>query len=243
MYQETADIETASDDYARRFNGQVGQFFLETQNRICMDLLADKRTGASILDVGGGHGQLTKMLLAKGFSVTVTGSDDSCRKRLDANFNQEDFVYQTCDSLHLPFDDNSFDVVISFRLLPHATQWQGILSEMCRVAKTCILFDYPDVRSFNFLYRFLFRIKKNMEGDTRTYTLFSHKQMRDELAKNNYDPAQFRAEFFLPMVFHRTMTNRKFSVFMENIFRYSGITHLFGSPIIVRSNRILQHDQ
>lgn len=82
-----------------------------------------------------------------------------------------------------------------------------------------------------------------MEGDTRTYTLFSRKQMRDELAQNNYDTAQFREEFFLPMVYHRKMTNRRFSVFMEIIFRYSGITHLFGSPIIVRSNRILQHDQ
>ncbi len=239
MYRETADIETASNDYARRFSGQAGQFFLETQNHITMNLLADIEPGASILDIGGGHGQLTKALLTAGFCVTITGSDDCCRERLDANFSQEDFTYKTCDSLHLPFADKSFDMVISFRLLPHATQWQGIVAEMCRIAKTCVLFDYPDIRSSNIFYSLLFRIKKRMEGNTRTYTLFKRRQMSNELSINNYAKPQFKAEFFLPMVLHRKIANKKFSLLTENLFRYSGMTHLFGSPIIVRSNRIL----
>ena len=40
-FSETADIETASDDYAARFSGAVGNYFLEIQTQITLDLLKD----------------------------------------------------------------------------------------------------------------------------------------------------------------------------------------------------------
>ena len=49
------DVETASDDYARRFSGPVGEWFLDVQERACLDLLRPWR-GGTVLDVGGGHG-------------------------------------------------------------------------------------------------------------------------------------------------------------------------------------------
>lgn len=38
---EAADIETSSDDYARRFSGGVGRWFLETQTRLTLKLLRE----------------------------------------------------------------------------------------------------------------------------------------------------------------------------------------------------------
>lgn len=232
---ETADIETASDGYAARFSGPVGEYFLDVQAQLTLELLRDL-PGASVLDVGGGHGQLTTPLATNGYDVTVSGSAAVCRARLDKYCTKGSFTYITCDCLTLPFADNQFDVVMAFRLLPHAAQWQRLIKEMCRVAGKAVIFDYPDKRSANILYDLLFDLKKNMEGNTRTYTLFSRKEIRDTLAVNNFAVRQFRPEFFVPMVVHRKLKNPGISRAMETFFRLTGLTGLFGSPIIVRSN-------
>lgn len=232
---ETADIETASDDYATRFSGPVGEYFLEVQARLTLNLLSDL-PHASVLDVGGGHAQLTMPLVKNGYQVTVTGSADSCRARLDKFCEQGSFAYKTCDCLNLPFEDNQFDVVMAFRLLPHVAQWQGLIKEMCRVASRAVIFDYPDKRSANILYDILFDLKKNMEGNTRSYTLFSRKEIAAELALNHFAAPVFRPEFFVPMVIHRKLKNPTISRSLEAVSRLTGLTALFGSPIILRSD-------
>lgn len=236
MYLETADIETASTDYASRFCGKAGEFFLEKQTAITLSLLKDLPK-ARILDVGGGHCQLAEPLVKNGFEVTVTGSNDSCRCRLDQRMAPDDFEYFTCDSLALPFGDQSFDVVMAFRLLPHVTRWQQLLNELCRVAASCVILDYPDRRSTNILYEQFFGMKKKMEGNTRPFTLFSRSKIQAEMAANGFHQPLYRPEFFLPMVIHRKVNNTMFSVFLENCCKLTGMTHLFGSPIIFRSDR------
>jgi ubiquinone/menaquinone biosynthesis C-methylase UbiE len=235
-FSETADIETASDDYAARFSGAIGNYFLEVQAQITVDLLKDL-PHASILDVGGGHAQLTMPLAIKGHEVTVTGSANICRARLDRSCPPGSFQYLTCDSLNLPFEDKQFDVVMAFRLLPHTKQWQRLIQEMCRVARKAIILDYPDKRSANILYDLLFDFKKNIEGNTRTYTLFSRQELRDELKTNHFNTPVFRPEFFIPMVVHRKLKNPAISKILESISQYSGLTKMFGSPIILRSDR------
>ncbi len=234
-FSETADIETASDDYAARFSGAVGSYFLEVQARLTLDLLQDL-PHASVLDIGGGHAQLTMPLINNGFTVTVTGSADICRARLDRYCQPGSFQYLTCDSLNLPFADKQFDVVMAFRLLPHTDQWQRLIQEMCRVARKTVILDYPDKRSANILYDLIFDLKKNMEGNTRTYTLFSRQELRNELQKNHFFPPVFRPEFFVPMVIHRKLKNPALSRTLEAISQVSGLTSLFGSPIILRSD-------
>lgn len=234
-YKETADIETASDDYASRFSGAVGQYFLDVQAKITLAFLEDM-PGASVLDVGGGHAQLARPLIDKDYDVTVTGSDDSCRRRLDATCEKGSFSYRTCDSLRLPFADNQFDVVMAFRLLPHTDHWRQLIGEMCRVANKTVIFDYPDKRSVNIFYDILFELKKNMEGNTRTFSLFTRQDIRHELVANGFGPPLFSPEFFVPMVVHRKLQSVGFSRAMEFFFRTIGFTQLFGSPIIIRSD-------
>ena len=237
QFTETADIETASDDYASRFAGPVGRYFLDVQARLTLELLRDL-PGASILDVGGGHAQLTMPLAKAGYKVTVTGSADICRARLDRECEQGSFKYLTCDCLNLPFVDNQFDVVMAFRLLPHADHWQRLIREMCRVAGRAVVFDYPDRRSANILYDLLFDLKKNMEGNTRTYTLFSRREIATRLKANGFSAPVLKPEFFMPMVIHRKLKSPRISRSMETVFRYTGLTALLGSPIIVRSNTL-----
>ena len=237
MFLETADIETATADYAGRFSGAAGEYFLARQTAVTLDLLRHL-PGAKVLDVGGGHGQLATPLVQSGYAVTVTGSDDSCRARLDQYLAPNSFTYQTCDSLALPFADRSFDVVMAFRLLPHVTRWRQIVAEMCRVANKCVIIDYPDRRSTNILYAALFKMKKKMEGNTRPFTLFSRAEIAASFGENGFVQPLFVPEFLLPMVVHRKVGNKIISTAMETCCRLTGLTQLFGSPIIIRSDRI-----
>jgi ubiquinone/menaquinone biosynthesis C-methylase UbiE len=235
MYTETADIETSSDEYAMRFSGEVGKFFLEVQTKLTLELLNDFPS-ATILDVGGGHGQIAVPLVENGYEVTVTGSDDRCRNRLERLLKPGTYHYRTCDSLHLPFEANSFDIVVAFRLLPHVTAWAQLISELCRVASHSVIFDYPDRRSFNVLYNILFSLKKKMEGNTRTFHLFTRRDIARHMRASGFGTIVFRPEFFLPMVLHRKLDNRSFSSLTETLFSGACLTRLFGSPVIVRSD-------
>ncbi len=238
-YTETADIDTASGGYAARFAGPVGQYFLERQAAITINFLVDT-PAATLLDVGGGHAQLAGPLAHLGFLVTVTGSADSCGVALSKRVKPEEVKYLTCDSLKLPFEENSFDVVMSFRLLPHVTEWQNLVAELCRVADKSVIIDYADKRSSNIFYALFFGMKKRLEGNTRPFSLFSRAQIAAEFRKNGFSAPSFKPEFLLPMVIHRKLGNRTFSSAVETVFRWTGLTYLFGSPVILRSDRLQQ---
>ncbi len=228
---EVADIETASDDYATRFAGAVGAWMLEVQERITLALL--KPTGArTVLEVGGGHGQLAAPLVAAGYELTVHGSDESCKKRIAALTGSGSCSFVTGDVLNLPFNDRSFDAVLAFRLLTHCRRWPNLVQELCRVARHTVVVDYPTSQSINFIAPALFDWKKKVETNTRHWALFRHVEVLDEFRKHTYHLVTKRAEFALPMVLHRMMKSRKISSALETICRFTGLTRLAGSPVI-----------
>jgi ubiquinone/menaquinone biosynthesis C-methylase UbiE len=234
MFLETPDIESSTEDYASRFSGAVGEYFLNVQTDLTLKCLPSE-PGASILDVGGGHAQLAVPLVEHNFRVTVTGSDESCRILLDRRLEPDSFEFEICDMLALPYDNNSFDYVLAFRMLPHVDRWQQLLAEMCRVARTAVIFDYPDIRSSNILYEMLFSFKKKYEKNTRTFKLFRRSQIAKELEANNFSLPQFSPQFFLPMVIHRSLQKVSLGKSMEAVCRALLLTKCFGSPIIVKS--------
>ncbi|MEA2693933.1 MAG: hypothetical protein QOJ16_3320 [Acidobacteriota bacterium] len=234
---ETADVETSSDGYARRFAGAVGEHFLAVQARATLDLLAPW-PGGTVLDVGGGHAQLAAPLALRGFRVTVAGSSEDCRARLDRLLPAEAFDFRATDLLALPFPDRSFDAVLAFRLLPHAERWRELLAEMCRVARHAVIVDYPDLRSFNLLTGALFGAKKRVEGNTRPYRCFTRREVTAELARHGFGRPVLRPQFFVPMVVHRAVGKAGFSRAVEGVSGALGLTRAFGSPIILRAERL-----
>ena len=233
IYSQKADIETSSEDYAKRFSGKVGEYFLNIQSEITLKLL-EQWEKAKVLDVGGGHAQLAVPLVRNNFDLTVVGSDESCRQRLDKFLPPSSFQYFSGNLLKLPFDDKSFDVVTSFRLLTHEDNWKLQVSELCRVAKYAVIVDYPDKRSFNIFYDLLFKVKRKFEGNTRTYRNFSRKEIIGEFEKNNFADPQIKPEFLLPMVIHRAIKNVPLLKNIERMFSLIGLTKLFGSPVVLR---------
>ena len=233
---EDADVETSSEGYARRFSGEVGRYFLEMQAAVALEMLAPF-PGARVLDVGGGHAQLAGPLVERGFDVTVAGSSEVCRERLDRNLPPGSFQFRACDLLDLPYPDRHFDVVVSLRLLAHVERWRELIAELCRVASRAVILDYSDSRSFNQLYGPLFSWKKAVEGNTRTFHIFKPGEVAAEAARHGFGrPAEHR-QFFLPMVVHRAMKSGRFSRMSERASSALGLTSWLGSPVVLGMER------
>ncbi len=235
-FPETPDIETSSDDYARRFSGRVGAWLLKVQQRATLRMLASNPM-ATVLDVGGGHGQVTRPLIESGFHVTVLGSAESCRRRIESLVADERCSFRVGNILDLPFSDRAFDVVLSYRLLPHVRDWRQLISEMTRVAGKAVIIDYPTVRSVNYFAGAMFGFKKRLEGNTRPFTCFSEPELLRAFQERGFARDGRYAEFLLPMVFHRTLRCPILSAAMEAVCRATGLTHLFGSPVVLRLAR------
>lgn len=231
FFPETADIHSSTEEYAQRFSGSVGEFFLKRQEDSILKLLKDKDI-KSVLDVGGGHAQIALPLAKSGYNVTVLGSEQSCSSRLSSALNSNSLAFQVGNLIELPFADRSFDAVISLRFISHCQSWPVLIKELCRVARQVVILDYPPLVSFNILTPLLFKIKRGIEGNTREYTIFKHSEIRREFALNNFRCERKIAQFFLPMGIHRAMKNVGFSKSAEGICKICALTDLFGAPII-----------
>lgn len=242
-FSEPADIETASDDYARRFAGQVGEWMLNIQTSIVLRFLRQesawhaKGVISTILDVGGGHGQLAVPLCREGFAVTVVGSADSCGRRIAGMIDSGICRFQVTDLLQLPYPAKSFDAVICFRLATHCERWQILLSELCRVARTAVIIDYPTSQSVNIAAGKLFGAKKRLEGNTRTFQLFRHDEIKEEFTAHGFSIEERESQFFLPMVLHRRLKCVRLSAWLEDKCKYYGLTRKWGSPVIIKAVR------
>lgn len=102
-----------------------------------LDRLAEWVEGATVLDVATGGGHVARRLRAEGYDVVT--SDPAPGMEPDVVARAED----------LPFDDESFDVVVT-RIAPHHFEdVQRALREMARVARTLVLVEdtlYTDER-------------------------------------------------------------------------------------------------
>ncbi len=233
---EDPDVETASEGYARRFAGPVGAFFLAVQARATLELLAPWPR-SRVLDVGGGHGQVTGPLLDAGHEVTVFGSAGALGEGIRKWAESGRVPFRAGDLMHAPWPDRAFDVVISYRLLAHVSRWSELLGELCRLARSAVLVDYPTARSANAVASAFFGLKKGVEGDTRPFTVFRDAEVEEALAASGFRSTGRRAEFFFPMAVHRALRSAPLARALEGAAAGLGLTRALGSPVILRGER------
>jgi ubiquinone/menaquinone biosynthesis C-methylase UbiE len=233
-FRETPDVETASDAYARRFAGRAGSYLLAEQEAAVRNALADW-PGGSVLDVGGGHGQLLPIFQDWSSDVVVLGSDPRSLERVRRDFPGCRAV--AGDLLSLPFADRSFDLVAAVRLVPHVQGWGKLIAELCRVARRTVLIDYPRVAGFNALTPLMFPLKKRLEGNTRHYRNFYDYEIDRVFAACSFAANGRHAQFLLPMVLHRRLKGAKLLRTIEQLSKSLRLTDALGSPVIVRAER------
>jgi SAM-dependent methyltransferase len=236
-WPEMPDVESSSERYARRFAGSVGAWFLETQARALLDLLAPLPPGLRVLDVGGGHAQLAPVLVGAGHQVTVLGSTPECGARLLPWTRDGRCRFETGDLQQLPYEDASFDVAVSVRILGHLREPDRLVGELCRVARRSVVVDFASTRGLNALADRFFALKLLVEGNTRSFTSFSPAEVRQAFARHGFDVRESRAQYLLPMALLRWVGSARVGRALEAPGALLGLRRLFGSPLVVRADR------
>lgn len=234
---ETPDVHSSSPEYATRFRGHAGQFFLQRQTEAVEELIGTSRE-LSVLDVGGGHGQLLSLFHMRGCHVTVLGSDETTERHLRLRSEGQAVNYVNGNLIDLPFLESSFDLVISTRILSHVEAWKHFLSELCRVAKRTVIVDYPGWCSLNALTPLLFPLKKGVEGNTRPYRSFFESSLDNVLRDSNFATTKTAKQLLLPMFVHRALDSPEWLQALEHAFSAVHLTALFGSPVVLRADRL-----
>jgi ubiquinone/menaquinone biosynthesis C-methylase UbiE len=238
--REDADVESSSEQYARRFDGPVGRWFVDSQTRITLECLAGLPAGATILDVGGGHAQVAPPLVGAGFQVTVVGSDPSCGERLAPLTSTGRCRFDVGDLQALPYAAASFDAVVCYRLIAHSVNWRHLIAELCRVARHRVIVDYPARRSVNVASQALFRFKHSIErGTTRPFALYGRGEIARAFERAGFAVAKVRPQFLLPMALYRLAGSVRLARTAEGFARAIALTGLLGSPVIARADRLL----
>lgn len=234
---EDADVETASAGYAKRFDSPVGEWMLATQRDITIDLLRDLPS-ASVLDVGGGHGQTAPALADRGHRVSVLASSpDAVAAALRPSLESGRVRLLTGDLRNPAAEPRSMDVVVSYRLLAHALDPPGLVAGLCRPARLAVIVDYATTRSFNAVAEPLFAAKKKVEENTRPFLVMSDAQVSGLFRQNGFHLRERRPQFFWPMALHRALKSPGLSRGLESVARALGLRALFGSPVIARFDR------
>ena len=103
-------------------------------------------SGLTYLDVGTGNGA-APIYMAQNYGLHVTGVDidpEQIRlaERSSAGIPHTRFL--TVDGAQLPFEDDEFDIVSTFKATHHIPNWEEALAEMFQVLKPQGYFVYVD---------------------------------------------------------------------------------------------------
>jgi ubiquinone/menaquinone biosynthesis C-methylase UbiE len=235
-YIEHCDIDSSSDDYARRFAGPVGQWMLDVQANAVLQL-AEPWKGGSVLDVGGGHAQLGGPLSDAGYKVTILGSDPVGLERPRRLLAGRAVEYATGDIVNPPFGDQSFDVVLAFRLMAHVRDWPTMLRGLCRVARHAVVIDFATPMSVNAVSSLFFGAKRKIEGNTRPFALQRRGQVQRVFAEWGYSHFRHIGQFVAPMAVHRAMKTPAVSRVLEALAHGLGMGYAIGSPVVLRATK------
>lgn len=230
------DRATCTREYASRFSGPIGEWFLEVQERMVLDMLDDLAPGSIVLDVGGGHGQLAPRLADAGFRVVVLGSAPECRRLIRSRLRSSRIGFAVVPFHRLPFPDGAADAVVSVRMLAHIRDWRRFVGEMCRVSSGPVVMDFPARRSVNVASSLLYSLKNRVEDDTtRPFRTVGRAEVEGAVRASGFRLSRAAAQYLWPMALHRALGRRGLARLIEAPFRTLGITDRVGSPVLARA--------
>ena len=128
--KKSISIEKYYDRY-KHYDTERTNDYHNSLRRLELNILKKYVKGNIVLDVGCGTGLVMKELLED--SKKIYGIDFSEGMLVKAK--EKNLIVSKADGTNLPFNDNSFDVVYSVRVLPHIPNVIKVLREIKRVVK------------------------------------------------------------------------------------------------------------
>jgi len=127
-------------EYYQHWNFGAG---LSSYVQYCYDLWKlSEAPGKEVLDTGCGFGLTSVLFKAFGSSMAV-GLDQSVEKIGVCNeilrrtrLNEENIIFVDGDCLNLPFDEESFDVILAIEVISHVRDLNAFINEVWRVLRS-----------------------------------------------------------------------------------------------------------
>ena len=92
-------------------------------------------SGLNVLDAACGEGYGTALLATRAASATGVDVSAQAVQHAQARYTADNLEFRASDCLALPFEDGTFDCVVSFETLEHLEDHQGLMKEFRRVLK------------------------------------------------------------------------------------------------------------
>lgn len=237
-YSVYADPAMAERFESTRFGGPIGRLLADTQEAQIAAFLAPVE-GRRILDVGTGTGRAAIALARRG--AVVTGVDASAemlqvadRRAREAAVN---VTFSRGDAHHLKFGDRSFDAVVCLRVLMHTPDWRTSLHEICRVAASRVVIDYPSRRSAASVEAATRHLASWFLPRVEAYRVFGPAAIRRAFADEGFRVASEHRQFVLPIALHKRIGSERWTRRFEGLLARAGLTRVFGSPVTIVAER------
>jgi ubiquinone/menaquinone biosynthesis C-methylase UbiE len=237
-YSVYADPAMAEAFDGMRFSGPIGRLLAEEQEEVIAAFLSPLE-GRSILDVGTGTGRAAIALARRG--AKVTGVDASAemlavaRRRAEAA--HAPVVLEQGDAHGLRYPDRSFDSVVCLRVLMHTPDWRQSLAELCRVARSRVVVDYPALLSAAALQAAARRAAYSAGIKVEAYRVFSDRAIRDVVEHAGFRVVNAHRQFVLPIAVHKRVNSTRLTRRVEGALAKLGLRGLLGSPVTVVAER------
>jgi SAM-dependent methyltransferase len=237
-YELYADPAMAAGFDAARFGGPIGTLLAEAQANVLREFARVTRE-TTVLDVGTGTGRAALTLAAAG--ARVTGVDASAEMlrvaRERAATGRLEVTFAPADAHALPFPDRSFDVAVSLRVLMHTPDWRRCVGELCRVARTAVVLDYPARRSAASLQAAARYAAARCGMRVEAYRVLSDRSVGRELARHGFAVRKVHRQFVLPIALHKRLGSRGTTARVERALEAVGLRRVFGSPVTLLAER------
>lgn len=136
----SGNVKTAYDEFYKTHDEAWRMLGAKYKAQHIIDICKG-RTFGKVLEVGAGDGSILKILSEQNFApeyYAVEISDSGVEYIQSRNIGNLQSV-QVFDGYHLPFEDDSFDLIILSHVLEHVEHERMLLRELKRVAKMCVI--------------------------------------------------------------------------------------------------------
>jgi SAM-dependent methyltransferase len=223
---------------AKRFGGPIGTMLLADQERVLAEFLGDV-AGRQVLDMATGTGRAALALARRG--AIVTGVDASREMLSVARARAAEaglaIEFSEGDAHALAFPDRAFDAVVCLRMLMHVPDWRRALTELCRVTRRRLVFDYPALGSAAALQAVWRHAALSMGRKVEAYRVFRSADIAAVLKRQGFDVVSTHKQFVLPIAFHKALGSAGLTRSVEGVLAGAGMLRLAGSPVTIAAER------
>lgn len=194
-----------------------------------LDLSSSVTRDSKILEIGSGKGRLLNHFFSKGYDIR--GVEISKRAIDDSRRLFRDLPLQLVSSEKLPFDDEFFDLVVSFDVLEHIHDCDAHLEEVNRVLKKggVYLLQTPN-KLTNIIFEII--MYKNFIKWRRYHrSLHSYWEI-----KKRFSEKGFKTDFYNVPLINEFFINKIKKVFGETWCKIIKLINIDEFPVFLRTN-------